>query len=200
MFVTNLVLFVGLLVAGWILFAGNAEDAGKKEPEPIIRSEKPLPLHELAYLKGQMAALSEHPKTMPQFEEEWVRKVCRKAILRDASFDNAPEDQIELLIEEYYRGYAERFDEYYDDRAAREFGFNYGLRFDPALHGMLPRRTDSLLANNRERLETQYRIRDEAEWRLFCEAFDKGYVQGYRMVEEGVTADSHWDKISLFEE
>lgn len=58
----------------------------------------------------------------------------------------------------------------------------------------------SLFDDNRTRLETEFRIRDEAEWRLFCEAFDRGFVKGYPKVEEGITMRSAWKKISLFDD
>lgn len=57
-----------------------------------------------------------------------------------------------------------------------------------------------LLDENRARIEAAYGIRDEAEWRLFCEAFDEGFQKGYQTTREGVTLRSHWETISLFED
>jgi hypothetical protein len=201
-FLVNGALFVCLVtIAAFLYLNGDEENAGR-DAAPAVPAvpERAWSLSELAFLKGEMQALSEHPATMPEFEKAWVRAVCRKMILRDADFADVLEDGVESLVDAYSRGYAERFDEYFDDRAARELGFSYGLKFDPTIHGVFARRTDALLANNRGRLETHYGIRDEAEWRLFSEAFNLGYAQGYRIVEEGATAGSRRDRISLFED
>jgi hypothetical protein len=196
----NLVFFSGLLVSGWLLLSGKDADMGEKEPEPKIEDVKALPLSELAYLQGQMAALREHPATMPPFEESRVREVCGKRLLREATFATLSGDRIESLADQYYRGYKERFDEYFDDRSARELGYSYGLKFDPMIHGAFSRSPASQLRMSRERMEREYGIRDEAEWRLFCEAFQRGFKVGYYVTKEGVTVRSHWEIIRLFED
>lgn len=43
-FIANLVLFLGLLVVGWILLAGNSEEDVAHEPELIAQAQKPLSL------------------------------------------------------------------------------------------------------------------------------------------------------------
>jgi len=149
--------------------------------------EKELTQLEQAYLKGQMDALSEHPMTMPEFEDEWVRNICLKMIQRDPTFDGASDDQIEKFAEEYYRGYSGRFEDYFDSTAARNLGYGYGLKFDPAIRpfpsfGAIK----GELTLHKEELVARYEL-DEPEWLLFVRAFDQGFEAGYYQIEEGVT-------------
>lgn len=167
------------------------------EVEPKIEEEDALSLSELAYLLGQMAALREHPGTMPSFEETWVRVACVKRIRQEATFATLPEDRIEPLTEAYYRGYRERFDDYFDERAAWEFGYNYGLKFDPIIHRYAPLYAVQNLLESRACLEAEYGIPDEAEWRLFCEAFLRGYQVGYYATKEGVTVRTRGEAIAF---
>jgi len=197
-FLVNSALCVCLLFIAAFMFLGGEEDTESDLAPPVPEREWSLP--ELAYLKGEMQALREHPNTMPQYEEEWVRKHAEQAIRRDREFDGAGEALTPILVNEYLRAYTERFEDYYDGHAAREFGYRYGVKFNPDLHGSFPRECYGTLNANRQKLEQAFEIPDEATWRLFCDAFDKGFVQGYRIVEDGVTAQSHWDKITLFED
>lgn len=201
LFIANFILFTFLLLVAFLILNRNDNgESTKAELGANLISEKPLSLRELAHLKGEMQALREYPGTMPPYEEEWARKHAEQAIRRDRSYDGADESLILILINEYFRAYTERFEDYYDDQAAREFGYHYGVKFNPDLHGLFPRETYGLLIANREKLEQAFAIPDEATWRLFCEAFDKGFVQGYRVIEEGVTVESLRDKIMLFPE
>ena len=93
-----------------------------------------------------------------------------------------------------------RIHDYYDDQPAREFGYQHGVKFDPDIHGLFPRSTRGLLHLYRAQLEDQFLIPDEPTWRLFCEAFDAGFVQGYTKVVDGVTIQSRYEKVPLFNE
>lgn len=195
----NLVLAACLAVAWFFLLEGNEEEITTKET-PVIDPIKALNLPELANLKGQMLALSEHPGTVPEYQVEWVMKVSRQQIERDTEFAVATEEALEELTQAFFKGYTNRFDDYYDSHAATEFGYHYGLKFDPTLHGLIPRVSDSILLKNRERLSSDYSINDEAEWRLFCEAFDRGFLGGYPQVIDGITVKSRQKRVELFEE
>jgi len=188
LFAANLVLFAGLLGTALYLFTGNGEEAeGGAAGADAVAEDRPT-LAGLAYLKGQMAALREHPATMPAFEEAWAREVCRKRLRRDIDFAEVSEDVIEGLVDDFYRGYAERFDDYYDTRHARRFGYEYGLRFDPAIHpeyGLA--RLRGRLAEHEKRLRSRYDL-DRTQWILFKFAFYEGYRNGFLDTEEGVTA------------
>ena len=199
MFLVNSALFVCLVITAAFLYLRGDEESAESDTAPAV-PEKIWTLPELAYLKGEMQALSEHPYTMPEFEEEWARKHAEQAIRRDRDFEGIDEISANELANEYLKGYTERFQEYYDSHVVREFGYSYGVKFNPDLHGLFPRECYGLLYSNRGKLEQTFQIRDEATWRLFCEAFDKGFVQGYRVIEEGVTAQSHWDEIRLFDD
>ena len=199
MFLANSALFACLVTITAFLYLRSDEENAESDTAPAV-PEKVWSLAELAYLKGEMQALSEHPDTMPEFEEEWAKKHAEQAIRRGREFDRADNSLRPILIEEYLRAYTERFKDYYDDNAAREFGYHYGVKFNPNLHGLFPGECDGLLNTNRKKLQQAFDIPDEATWRLFCDAFDKGLVQGYRVTEEGITVRSHWDKISLFNE
>lgn len=198
LFITNFILFAVLLIVAWIIF-GETGDQGAVayEPEKVLPTEKALPLSELAYLKGQMAALSEHPMTMPEFEDEWVRKICLKMIQRDPTFGDASDGQTEQFAEEYYRGYSERFDEYFDSATARNLGYNFGLKFDPAIRpypsfGAIK----GELTLHKAELLAKYEL-DEPEWRLFVIAFDQGFESGYYQIQEGVTITDKLTPIRL---
>jgi len=191
LFAANLVLFALLLAGAWVLTGtGGDSVAPQQEPAGKPGPEKPLSLSERAYLKGQMDALREHPETMPAFEETWVRHLCRKAILRDPTFEDRTGASVELLTEAYYRGYSERFDEYFDSSAARESGYEYGLRFDPALQRALNFESiEAALLKHKAELSDRFQL-DAPKWRLFVEAFDHGFQAGYFRIKKGITADA----------
>jgi len=155
---------------------------------------------ELAYVKGQMLGLSKHPGTMPEYEVDWVMKISEHEIRRAIEFADAPEIKISELTEAFFKGYTEQFDAYYNGDRAREAGYKYGLKWNPELHGMFPLNLEKRLLLYRDRLEADYTIKSEAEWRLFCQAFDRGFVQGYSEIKEGVTVQSRYQKIRLFDE
>jgi len=193
LFAANLILFAALVAVGLFSLGGGSDDAPDGAPASETIEKDPPDPRELAYLKGQAAALGEHPGTMPPFEEAWVREVCRKRLLRDVDFAEVPEDAIEPLVEAYYRGYAERFEDYYDTRHARASGYAYGLRFDPKIH---PFHNDAtlreILTEHESKLRARYDL-DEPGWLRFVEAFGEGYRAGYFAIEDGVTADSGTD-------
>jgi len=183
-FAANLVFFAGLVAVALYLFQGDGEEAAV---EADIVAEEPSTLPELAYLKGQMAALREHPATMPAFEEAWVREVCLKRLLQDVDFAEISQDAIEGLVDDFYLGYAERFEDYYDTRHARRCGYEYGLRFDPAVHPQYNfAGIRGQLARHEARLRSRYEL-DRAEWMLFEAAFYDGFEDGFLAVKDGVT-------------
>lgn len=197
-FLVNMALFACLIAVAVFHISGDDEQTENKPPPPV--PEKVWSLAELAYLKGEMQALREHPGTMPEYEEEWVRKHAEQAIRLDREFDGIDETLEEALAVEYFRGYTERFEDYYDGHAARDFGYRHGVKYNPDLYGMFPRGTAALLTTNRKKLEQVFVIPDEATWRLFCDAFDLGFTQGYPIIEEGVTVQSRRDEIRLFDD
>lgn len=197
-FLINSLLCLGIFSITAFVFNKGDEESAESTPTPIIAS-KAWSLPELAYLKGEMQALCEHPLTMPPYEEEWAKKHAEQAIRRAPDFDQADGTLIPILVDEYLKAYRVKFKDYYDDRNAWEFGYRYGIKFNPDLHGLFPRRCHSLLNANRKKLEEAFKIPDEATWRLFCHAFDRGFVQGYRIFEEGVTVQSRSQEIPLFE-
>ncbi len=189
LFIANFSLFA-FLIAAWLIF-GRTGDPVSTEPvaETVIIPEKQLSLPEQAYLKGQMDALSEHPMTMPEFEDDWVRNICVKMIQRDSTFDGASDVQIKAFVEEYYRGYSERFEDYFDSSTARSLGYEFGLKFDPAIRrfpGLASIKRE--LALHKEKLVSKFEL-DEPEWQLFVKAFDQGFRRGFYQIEDGVTAD-----------
>ena len=192
---------VGLLaclILGWVIIISSEEELPENEEVEII--EEPILSNlELATLKGEMQALSEHPGTMPEYEKEWVLKVSKQAVKRDPNFNDLDESTLIQLADAYFNAYTERFNEYFDPRSAREAGYRYGVKFNPNLHGFYPRGTWMLLQRHRARLAEEFYIPSEAEWRLFCEAFDKGFTQGYRIIDEDTTARSLEDEIKLFD-
>ena len=71
------------------------------------------------------------------------------------------------------------------------------------MHGFYAPSSDRVYGTlnlNRERLEQIFDIPNEAAWCLFCEAFDSGFTQGYRVIKKGITVESHRDKITLLNE
>ncbi|HBR94931.1 MAG TPA: hypothetical protein DEA90_12290 [Opitutae bacterium] len=198
-FLVNLCLFGVLLAIAMLLLADPEQDA-RKTTQPEIPAEVPLSRNEQAYLAGQMLGLSEHPGTVLEYDPEWVWKVSEQSVKQDPAFKNADSAEIELLTAEFFKGYTEKFDEYYDSSAAREFGCQYGVKFNPEIHGLFPRATPGILSLNRAKLETKFHITDEATWRLFCKAFDAGFLQGYQEVVEGKTVQHSHESIILFNE
>ena len=190
LFIANFILFV-CLIAAWLIFGRTgAPGSTALEADIVIPPEKQLSLPEQAYLKGQMDALSEHPMSMPEFEDEWVRNICLKMIERDTTFDGASDVQIKEFVEEYYRGYSERFEEYFDSTAARNLGYGYGLKFDPTIRPFPSFvAIQGELALHKEKLVAKFEL-DEPEWLLFVKAFDQGFKRGYYQIKEGVTADT----------
>lgn len=201
-FLLNFTLFACLSVTAAFLLIGGEDEEAEPEPTPTI-PEKEWSFQELAYLEGEMQALSEYPGTMPEYEEAWVRKHAAQAIQKVTLFEGLDTTTVDKLVEEYIRGYTTRFDAYYDTRPAWEFGYQYGIKFNPEIHGFTippPKQVYSEIRSCRERLEQTFNIEEEATWRLFFKAFDSGFTKGYRVVSEGVTAASHHDEVRLFDE
>lgn len=192
-FLTNLFFFLCLATVTFFLLPGEEEEDQKAPKRP----EKVLSLAEEAYLAGEVQALSEHPGTMPDYEIEWVRKLAEKAIERDRRFDGADAEE---LTNQYIEGYTAQFDAYYDTRAAREFGYSYGVKFNPEIYGICVRADEEFFDKHRERLEEKFRIEKEAHWYLFCKAFNEGFRDGYMIIKEGVTVQSAKEQIRLFDD
>jgi len=161
---------------------------------------KQLSSIELAELNGHILALSEQPQTMPQFKETWAFNVAKREIHREAAFNGKADAELEALTLSFYKSYSKHFHEYYDTMVARNFGFNYGLKFNPALSGLFPKSPSKILAVNRMKLEEEFDIPNEATWRLFCRAFEIGFAQGYAITKKGVTIESYHETILLFDE
>lgn len=191
LFFTNLAFFTLLCPVAWLIFQASEESLSNElKIESKQSNEKPPTLLEKAHLKGQMDALSEHPKTMPKFEERWVRKISRKMILRDPIFEGYSEAQIQSLVEEYYKGYSQRFDAYFDTTGARYHGYEYGLQFDPTIHPPLGfEAVKSVLHPHKQRLVERYSM-DTTTWLLFIRVFYQGFQQGYYQTKEGTTAEA----------
>jgi hypothetical protein len=199
-FLLNLSFFACLVVAGASIFTATDEEVSELIGERPAARAPILSLSELAYVKGQMLGLSEHPGTMPKYEVDWVMKVSEQEIRRSPEFAEVRESEIPELSQEFFKGYTEKFDAYYNDDRARQAGYKYGLKFNPMIHGMLPFNPENPLLFYRDRLEANFEIQSEAEWHLFCQAFDQGFVQGYQIMEDGVTVQSRNQKISLLDE
>lgn len=201
MFLMNLGLFLCLAAIGAHLFSGDDAAAPDDEAKSESVAPKAYSRLELAKLKGEMAGLNTHPATVPALEPEWVRKLAEQALRRDADFSHAGGAAFEDLIAAFIQGYTERFEDYYDRQPAFEFGYGYGLKFDPVDHRYIPPVTGRLLEKHRERLERDFAIHGEAEWRVFCDAFDDGFSEGYLVIDkEGVTNRPRSTTIELFEE
>ncbi|MDQ8208062.1 hypothetical protein QEH52_11120 [Coraliomargarita sp. SDUM461003] len=136
---------------------------------------------------------------MPEFETEWAIKLSRQELRQRAAFSQIESEEFESLAREFLKGYTERYDEYYDDARARELGYNYGLKFDPEIYGMLPFSTLNRLLKDRNQIERKFPINDEAEWLCFCRAFDHGFVDGYNIIKEGITYRTRRPEIQLFD-
>ncbi|MEM1223437.1 MAG: hypothetical protein AAGH40_11830 [Verrucomicrobiota bacterium] len=201
LFLLSLSTFVLLVVAMLLLSGSSEEDTHEQVAElPLLEPEPTLTLQEIAYQKGQMLGLSEHPATLPKYESGWVREISKKEVLRDPNFAEADEAEIPQLVEAFYAGYTEQFENYFDDREANELGYAYGLKFDPLIHGLMPRPTSQVLRATRAGLTSQFQIETEVEWQLFCEAFKEGFLKGYGVTKEGVTKTSIYESISLLDE
>ncbi len=199
-FALNLSLCITLLaVSYWFYYEGEAMVEHAAAPS-VAEPEAELSLTEKAYLAGEITALKEFPGTMPEYEEAWVRRYSERAIQRNRLFDEIDETTAAELAEAFFQGYTDRFEEYYDTSAARAFGYAFGVKFNPDLEGLLPPATDGALRKNRRRLQQMFDIPDEASWRLFCAAFDAGFVEGYHIIQDGVTARLHSDKVRLFDD
>jgi hypothetical protein len=199
-FLLNLSLFIGLVFIGLLRFVSDADDApAAVEPRPIAAST--LSLTDLAYLNGQMLALTENPNAMPRYEVEWVLQSSRKEIGRYTAFIGKDEAELEALAQHFFKGYTERFNDYFDTSPARHFGYRYGLRYNPEIHSMIDQKMIfKLLRLHEDRIKQEFAVQDEAEWRLFLLAFDQGFRAGYGQSEAGVTTDSFRDKSTPFED
>lgn len=200
LFLLNVGFFICLSIVVYFLAADGGEDDEPEAPPPT--PEKVWSLQELAYLKGEMQALSERPETMPAYEEEWVRNIAKQAVLRDPLFEGQSRSGLDVLIEEYFKAYTKRFDDYYDPGRARDFGYRIGLKHnpkfsDPYLSYQIPQDT---LDEERARIEKAYNIECEAEWRLFCRAFQTGFKKGYPVIKEGVTLKEVIYETKLFDD
>lgn len=191
-FLINLGFFLCLATVAFFLLSGE-----EKEKSVTKRPEKVLSLAEEAYLAGEVQALSEHPGTMPDYEIEWVRKLAEKAIERDRRFDRADAEE---LTNQYIEGYTAQFDAYYDTRAAREFGYDYGVKLNPEIHGGYDGISEAFFDKHRARLEEKFRIEKEVHWYLFCKAFNEGFRDGCMIIKEGVTVQSAKEQIRLFDD
>jgi len=168
--------------------------------EPEIPAEPLFTRLELAYLEGEILGLSEHPDTMPEYQSEWVLKIATQEIQQNPAFIELEEVELKQLIQAFFDGYTARFDEYYSNEQAKQLGYDFGLKFNPSFHGPWTKSMLKLLNMHRNRLETEYSIQSEVEWRLFCKEFDKGYLKGFREIKDGVTVRSQGDEIKLFDE
>ncbi|HBR94660.1 MAG TPA: hypothetical protein DEA90_10900 [Opitutae bacterium] len=198
-FLLNLGLFI-CLIFGWVLLP----DSQEHQTSPVERStarfaHELYSLSEFAYLTGQIVALNTRSESMPDFETEWAIKLSRQELRQRAAFSQIESEEFESLAREFLKGYAERYDEYYDDAGARELGYNYGLKFDPEIYGMLPFSTLNRLLKDRNQIERKFPINDEAEWLCFCRAFDNGFVEGYSIIQEGITYRTRRPEIQLFD-
>ncbi len=198
LFLVNLALFVCLII-GWMLISNDDKERGKPiltEPTKLIQ----LSNLELASLKGAMQALSEHPSTLPEYEKLWVLKASRRAIEQDSRFRDFDTTELIELTDAYFEAYTKHFNDYYESRSAQEAGYKLGLKFDPEIHGLYPKKTWGLLKKHRTKLEEQFYIQSEAEWRLFCKAFNNGFKQSYHITTEGVTVQFQYNESELFED
>jgi hypothetical protein len=198
-FLLNLCLFTSVACTVIYLYTSNQEDDSIKETT-IQGAEKVLNLRELANLKGQMLALSEYPGTVPAYEVDWVMKSSKQQVKRYFANQCLSQDELKALTQAFFEGYSDRFNDYYDSHIAQEMGYKYGLKFNPMLHGFYPGTALKLLESNRKRLAAEFNIKDEAQWGLFCQAFDKGLIKGYDVILDGVTVKSRRDQIRLFDD
>ena len=130
LFLINFGLLV-CLILGWILLSSE-EDVEPILEEIVIPEEPALGNLELAYLKGEMQALSEHPDTMPEYEEEWVFALSKKEIERDEDFAGLSPLEIDELTLAYFKAYTKYFEDYYESREAWQTGYNNALKLEPA--------------------------------------------------------------------
>ena len=204
-FIGNLVILgIAIAIAALILTVDDADSSGTGQPEAI---DKKVALsdytpEEIAYLKGQVLALSQHPNTMPEFDEEWVRPYCKKITKDDPLLADTNNEDHEALLAEFIRGYTERFHHYYDDTVARQAGYHFGLRYYPADSHVLEEQKSIRykLEAERTRLSAKFHITDEAMWEYFCHVFEKGFWKGYPVIEPGVTAKDIYQTVELIEE
>lgn len=200
LFWTNVALCACLIPIAFHVLTSAPPAEDKKKSRFIMEVVEPLSLTELAYLKGQVQGLSEHPLTVPEYEVTWVREFSRKEILRDDRFQNQPSEAIKESIVSFQRGYTETYEDYFDDQNARSFGFSYGLKFNPAFHGIVTEEMRMTLRYYRSRIEKDFNLSSEAEWILFKRAFEIGFNEGFSETKSGVTARSPQETIRLFED
>jgi len=187
-FFANLCLFVGTLTVFFFLLAGESGDGSEAATKADEAPAEPLSLPEHAHLKGQVAALRENPATVPEFDEARARQFCSRMVMRDPSLTATPEHPIESLVEAYYQGYKERYDDYFDASIARKLGYKNGLKWDPFVHPMPDLRAIGAgLAAREAALQSRFQL-DRPCWVLFVEAFCESFRDGYDATREGVTA------------
>ena len=114
-FIANVVI-LGFALA-MAIFILNDDSGANTTEVPEDKTARPLPTksytrEELAYLKGQVLALRQHPKTMPAFDEEWVLTYCSNQVKRDSQIKYREGENIDPIINEFVRGYTERFEDY----------------------------------------------------------------------------------------
>lgn len=200
-FLLNLGVFVCLALIVAVYMANTDGGGAPPENETYAAAEEPLSIEDRVYLGGQMLGLSEHPSMMPEYEASWAMKVSRSEVAQYVASSQLEVSDPDKLTELFFKGYTERYHDYYDDGLAHELGYKYGVKFNPALLRVVSIPTTyELLAANKEKLKSLYHISDEATWWLFCKAFQKGFDQGYYVVEEGVTVEEPYQQINLFEE
>lgn len=200
-FLVNLLTFLIIVATAFFIFSDDS-------PAPVVIDSPPqaeqtnYTLADAAYIKGQMRALQTNPATLPEYQDNWVEKLARYELNGDPSFSEASQEAYEALVSEFMRGYKERYNERYDVQPAYDLGYQYGLKFDPEIHGFMPANTSThhLLLRHKEQLVKTFVIKGDAEWMLFMNSFDLGFYEGYPKVEEGITTQSVTDKIKLFEE
>lgn len=197
LFLTNLCLF-GCLVLAWLAISAGDDATEAVEAETPIHEESALSNLELAYLKGEMQALREHPGTMPKYEERWVLRISQQEIERDPTFAGANEIELEQLTQAYFNAYTQRFNEYFEDRDAHNRGYTIGVKWNPGTRDHLaPPSIMSLFNSRKTVIIEKYEIPDEATWRLFCESFQNGFNESYWIIEDGVTAKSRFENIKI---
>ena len=199
-FFLNLGLCGVLSVFIWFIFSGD-------EIEKISTSQTPvdtpvvLTLQESANLKGQILALSEHPGSMPPYEKQWVAELAQKQIERDPAFDGVLTSEKSELIEEFFKGYTARFDDYYDGKLANTLGYQFGLNFDPSqIENAFRPSIHSYLQQHKEVIVKKYAVTDPAAWHLFCKHFKRGFDVGFFIVDESVPIRSLTDNIKFFDD
>lgn len=172
------------------MLANDSDKDNEAKNETNLITPKEETKLERAKIAGQVHALSQHPATMPAFSEDWAFEYSKKGITQLPEIEYSNQAELETLAIEFMKGYREFFNEYYDIKPAWDFGYQYGLKFDPNLFGYDLNYNIEKLNEHRERIESEFLIKNEAEWQSFYNAFNKGFVKGYHQTKEGVTNKS----------